>query len=74
MTFSMPQMIAKIATMAIFYRPFQGVKGFDRFKVVQAPKKKKSKKVRELVGRATCTDVSGPILGYFGVRKSMANE
>lgn len=39
-------------------RPKRG--GFDRFKVVQAPKKKKSKKVR-FVECLKCTDVSGPI-------------
>ena len=56
------------------FPPEKGVKGFERFKVVQAPKKKKSKKVRELVGRATSEYTDGLRTypdGYFGVRKSM---
>ena len=65
-----PNDCEEIATMVIFFRPEKG------FKVVQAPKKKKSKKVRELVGRATPntpTDTFPDLSldGYFGVRKSM---
>lgn len=69
----MLQMIAKIATMLIFFRPKRG-QGFRPFQSCAGSQEKEEQKGAVRRVPTEYSDVSGPILGYFGVRKSMENE